>query len=46
LEGGEEHARALSLLAAKYPQYRSMKLDGRPVVRITAEKLVSWRARS
>jgi PPOX class probable F420-dependent enzyme len=44
LEKGEAHERALRLLRAKYPQYRKMALEERPVIRITPESLVSWGA--
>ena len=41
-----ERARALTLLRARYPQYRQMALDGPeyPVVRITPERVHRWRA--
>ena len=41
------HAAALALLRARYPQYRTMPLDdpaAHPVVRIEAERVVTWRA--
>ena len=41
---GEAHERALRLLRAKYPQYRKMALEERPVIRITPESLASWGA--
>ena len=42
--GGEEHAQAIHLLRAKYPQYRQMAIDQQPVVRITPTSIVSWGA--
>jgi hypothetical protein len=41
---GEAHEGALRLLRAKYPQYRKMALEDRPIIRITPESLVSWGA--
>jgi PPOX class probable F420-dependent enzyme len=41
------HAAALSLLRARYPQYRGMALDdpvAHPVVRIEPARVVVWRA--
>lgn len=45
LERGAEHTRAISLLRRKYPQYRLMRLEDRPVLRITPRRLVAWTAR-
>jgi PPOX class probable F420-dependent enzyme len=42
LESGAEHDRALVLLRAKYPQYRAMSLEERPVIRIGVERAVGW----
>ena len=42
--GGDEHARALAALRAKYPQYRAMALEERPVIRITPLRARSWGA--
>jgi PPOX class probable F420-dependent enzyme len=41
-----ERARALELLAAKYPQYRALGLPGSagPAVVIAAERIVAWRS--
>jgi len=39
---GPEHARALAALREKYPQYRAMALEERPVIRITVERVSSW----
>ena len=45
---GDEREHALALLRDKYPQYRTMPLDGpaHPVVRITAEHAHMWRAKA
>ena len=37
-----EHAAALTLLRAKYPQYRAMALADRPVIRIAPMAIRSW----
>ena len=42
LEAGAEHARAIAALRDRYPQYRTMRLDDRPVIRLTAERITSW----
>jgi PPOX class probable F420-dependent enzyme len=36
------HARAVMLLREKYPQYRSMKIDERPIIRITPTRIKRW----
>ena len=42
IDGGTEHERALAILRERYAQYRSMALEGRPVIRVTAERVSSW----
>ncbi len=42
LTEGAEHTRAIEALRAKYPQYHSMDLDSRPVIRLTPQRLNSW----
>lgn len=42
LEGGGEQRRALALLREKYPQYRQMALEERPLIKVTPARLVSW----
>ena len=37
-----ERQQATALLREKYPQYRTMALEDRPLVRITVEKVTSW----
>ena len=41
-EGDEGYALALEALRAKYPQYRAMDLDGRPLVALTPVRAGSW----
>lgn len=39
---GSEYVRALDLLREKYPQYREMALEGRPMIRLTVETHRAW----
>jgi PPOX class probable F420-dependent enzyme len=39
---GVKHKRAVRLLRRKYPQYRAMALDGRPMILITPKRFQSW----
>jgi PPOX class probable F420-dependent enzyme len=39
---GKRHERAVRLLRRKYPQYRSMALQQRPIIRISPTRAVSW----
>ena len=41
----QEHARAIELLREKYPQYRSMKIEERPMIRIRPGRIKRWGAR-
>jgi PPOX class probable F420-dependent enzyme len=41
-----EHSRAVELLREKYAQYRSMKIDERPMIKITLTRIKRWGARS
>jgi hypothetical protein len=43
LESGDEHARAVALLRARYPQYTTMDLESRPIIAIRIERAVAWR---
>ncbi len=43
--GGREHVEAVARLRRKYPQYRTMRLDDRPVLRITPRRVIAWTAR-
>jgi PPOX class probable F420-dependent enzyme len=36
------HAAALRALRRKYPQYRTMRLENRPVVAITPSRIITW----
>lgn len=39
-----ERARAIERLRARYPQYRAMALEGRPLIRIEPRRVVCWSA--
>jgi PPOX class probable F420-dependent enzyme len=39
-----EHRRAVRLLRAKYPQYRAMAIDARPMIRILPSRITYWSA--
>jgi PPOX class probable F420-dependent enzyme len=41
-DDASEHTRAVELLRQKYSQYRSMKLDERPIIRITPARIKRW----
>ena len=40
----QERARAIAALRARYPQYRAMDLESRPLIRITPQRVVGWAA--
>jgi PPOX class probable F420-dependent enzyme len=42
LQSGEKHRQAVKLLRRKYPQYRRMAIDARPMIVITPKRIVSW----
>lgn len=42
VEAGPEHTRALEALRAKYVQYRTMALEGRPLIAVQAEHVTRW----
>lgn len=42
LQGGQEHNEAIGLLRQKYPQYRKMAIEDRPVIRVRPIRIVSW----
>jgi PPOX class probable F420-dependent enzyme len=42
--GAAEHTKALRVLRQKYRQYRAMRLEERPVLGITSNRVVMWRA--
>jgi PPOX class probable F420-dependent enzyme len=39
---GNEHVRALEVLRQKYPQYRSMALEDRPVIAADVASVTAW----
>ena len=42
IQDGSEHSQAISLLKNKYDQYRSMDIDGNPLIKVIPEKITSW----
>ena len=44
IERGDEHRRALRLLERKYLQYAELPLQGRPVIKIAVERVITWGA--
>ena len=40
----EEHAAAIAALREKYEQYRTHRLEERPIIRLTIERVRSWGA--
>lgn len=44
IQNGREHRHAIALLRKKYPQYRSMRLEKRPVIKIRLVRVVAWRS--
>lgn len=40
--GDDQHARAIQLLREKYPQYASMSIESRPVIRIVPYSSYGW----
>ena len=42
LSSGAKHRRAVKLLRRKYPQYRAMTIDERPMIVIAPKRIVSW----
>lgn len=43
-ESGPDQETGVELLEAKYPQYATMPLAGRPMIVVTVEKISRWRA--
>jgi PPOX class probable F420-dependent enzyme len=41
---GPKHKRAIQLLRKKYPQYRKMRLEDRPLIQIAISRWRSWGA--
>ena len=44
LTQGPEHSRAIGLLRKKYPQYRTMRIASKPVIKIVPQRLIAWKA--
>jgi PPOX class probable F420-dependent enzyme len=44
VESDERRREAIDALRARYPQYRSMDLESRPVIQLTPLTVRSWRA--
>ena len=44
-EGASEHARAVEVLREKYPQYRSMAIQERPMIKISPARFKRWGTR-
>jgi PPOX class probable F420-dependent enzyme len=42
--GDVEHARAISLLRGRYPQYQAMPIEQQPAIAIRVESVVAWGA--
>jgi PPOX class probable F420-dependent enzyme len=42
LSKGEKHRKAIRLLRRKYPQYRAMALEDRPVIVIRPARIITW----
>jgi PPOX class probable F420-dependent enzyme len=40
--GGEEHARAVTLLRDKYHQYQAMAIESAPIIKITPTRIKQW----
>jgi PPOX class probable F420-dependent enzyme len=41
-QGQREHAAAVERLRAKYPQYATHRLEGRPLIRIEVDRVRGW----
>jgi len=44
LQSGKEHQQAINQLRKKYPQYRFMNLQTRPVIKIVPTRMTVWKA--
>jgi PPOX class probable F420-dependent enzyme len=42
IKSGARYSQAVTLLRKKYPQYRSMKIDQRPIICIVPERVRTW----
>jgi PPOX class probable F420-dependent enzyme len=45
VDKGDAYERGIALLAARYPQYATVPLAGRPLIRVTVTEVRRWRAR-
>jgi len=45
VQRGQRHRRAVTLLRKKYPQYRRMAIDTRPMIMLTVKHITVWLAR-
>ncbi len=45
LQSGEKYRQAVKLLRRKYPQYRRMAIDARPMIVIMPKRVTNWGAR-
>ena len=45
MQRGHRHRRAVTLLRKKYPQYRCMAIDTRPMIMLMAKRITVWLAR-
>jgi len=43
-DAGEEHAGAVEALRDRYVQYRSMKIDAQPIIKLVPESVYFWQA--
>ena len=46
VEEGPDYDRGMALLAARYPQYAAVPLDGRPLIAVAPVEARGWRART
>ncbi len=44
IDAGAEHAAAVAALRGRYPQYATMALEARPIIRVEPERVTEWRA--
>ncbi len=42
IERGAEYRQAIRLLEEKYQQYQELPLEGRPVIKVSIERTVTW----
>jgi PPOX class probable F420-dependent enzyme len=43
INSGKEHNAAISLLRKKYPQYKVMRLEERPMIKIKPQHTIAWK---